>query len=81
MKPFYEHDCPMCVFLGHYENQDLYYCDNEPTLIARYGSDGDYVSGMEVAVRHKKRNHDEHPLVVAFDRAVEMNLIDAEYEL
>jgi hypothetical protein len=45
-KPIFEHDCEKCIFLGHYEGYDLYFCKNEPTVIARYGENGDYMSGL-----------------------------------
>lgn len=51
--PMFTHDCEQCVFLGHYNNHDLYYCGHPdvqqgiPTLIARWGNDGpEYSSGM-----------------------------------
>jgi len=47
-----EHDCDGCSYLGSLDYQgvpiDFYYCPNEPTLVARYGPDGDYSSGMRV---------------------------------
>lgn len=53
LKPRFKHECKHCVFLGaHIHNQrwhDLYYCPanlGEPTVIARYGEGGDYMSGM-----------------------------------
>lgn len=62
MKPYHFHDCSSCIFLGSVHNKeegakendmvDLYFhpCegkrDNECTLIARYGEDGDYSSGL-----------------------------------
>lgn len=50
----YSHDCNSCIFLGQYEEYDLYFCGKkggktimEATLIARSGSDGpDYISGL-----------------------------------
>ena len=49
--PRYKHDCEDCIFLGHFEEYDLYYCpDDNPvltTVIARYGDIGDqYMSGL-----------------------------------
>lgn len=48
--PRHKHDCERCVFLGSYENFDLYVCpasgERISTVVARYGDDGpDYVSG------------------------------------
>ncbi len=50
--PRYDHDCPCCIFLGKEEQYDLYYCRQMgmPTVIARFGPDGDYLSGMSFAV-------------------------------
>jgi hypothetical protein len=48
--PKFKHDCNVCNFLGHFENHDLYYCKNEPTVIARFSSKGpDYSSGLVFA--------------------------------
>jgi len=50
--PVYRHDCNACVFLGHYEEKDLYYCPGGPggtggTVIARAsGKPSDYASGL-----------------------------------
>ena len=47
--PVFEHDCDACIFLGHYEGHDLWFCPREVagyTVIARWSSDGpDYRSG------------------------------------
>lgn len=57
-QPVHKHDCNSCVFLGNYvltretstDTLDLYYCPNEPTVVARFGSDGpDYSSGLVFA--------------------------------
>lgn len=45
--PRYPHDCAECHFLGEYREYDLYFCPKEPTIIARHGQDGDYLSGIE----------------------------------
>jgi hypothetical protein len=55
--PLYEHDCPLCTFLGSVEyldrHYDLYFCRQghlEPTVIARHGSEpAHYSSGLELA--------------------------------
>lgn len=78
-KPQWEHDCASCTFLGHYrntkENYDLYYCANEPTLIARHSSDGpDYTSGIVFGARAIIRGDLSHPLAVAMQRAKERGI-------
>lgn len=45
----YMHDCEECVFLGTHDQYDLYYCEANPTVIARYGAEGDYLSGLLLA--------------------------------
>jgi hypothetical protein len=45
----YQHDCEECVFLGTHDRYDLYFCEANPTVIARYGIDGDYLSGLLLA--------------------------------
>ena len=48
----YEHDCACCIYLGQEKQYDLYYCRQMgmPTVIARFGNNGDYLSGMSFAV-------------------------------
>ncbi len=50
----YEHDCDHCKPLGMFRDFDLYYCPQGglPTVIARYGEDGNYTSGLDAADRH-----------------------------
>lgn len=45
--PMWEHDCDCCVYLGTFNNADLYFCPRGiPTVISRFSSDGpDYCSG------------------------------------
>ncbi len=65
--PRYEHDCTACVFLGQYNEYDLYFCPHEPTLIARRSSeDGDYRSGIVFALC----NEPPYPLCEALRRAL-----------
>jgi hypothetical protein len=48
--PRYEHDCSRCTFLGEWREYDLYFCldrGTRPTVIARHGEDGEYLSGIE----------------------------------
>lgn len=44
--PQYQHDCERCTFLGRFQNHDLYHCIDPHTLIARFGEDGEYTSGL-----------------------------------
>jgi hypothetical protein len=70
--PRYTHDCDQCVFLGWYEECDLYFCArNIVTVIARYGNDGhEYTSGLTFT--------DVDPeLAEAKKRAVERGLLPA----
>jgi hypothetical protein len=47
----HEHDCACCTYLGQHEQYDLHYCGRgRPTVIARFGPDGDYLSGMDFAI-------------------------------
>jgi hypothetical protein len=68
-EPRHEHDCDCCTYLGHFEKYDLYHCAHggNPTVIARYGDDGDYMSGMCFAGQVK-------PLGVAKERALAKGL-------
>lgn len=44
----FAHDCSDCKPLGEFGGTDLYFCDQGgiPTVIARYGENGDYFSGL-----------------------------------
>tara|TARA_R100001463_G_scaffold106247_2_gene160851 strand:- start:668 stop:997 length:330 start_codon:yes stop_codon:yes gene_type:complete len=50
----YKHDCDNCVFLGRWKEFDLYYCpaaeSNRDNFIARYGTEGSYLSGYNIAM-------------------------------
>lgn len=49
MTPRHTHDCERCTFLGCYGESDLYHCASSmagPTVIARFGPEGDYASAM-----------------------------------
>jgi hypothetical protein len=48
--PKYKHDCDQCIYLGIYEDYDLYFCKQggkSPTVLARFGNAGpEYLSGL-----------------------------------
>lgn len=67
----YTHDCEACVFLGTHAQYDLYYCEANPTVIARYGTDGDYNSGLACAST-------DPILAIATVRAIVAGLLTAE---
>ena len=50
--PRFLHHCPGCVFLGHHDKHDLYFCPQggHPTVMARFDNDDpDYKSGLVLA--------------------------------
>lgn len=53
MEPRYNNYCKECEYLGQYEEFDLYYCSQGglPTVIARYGEEEKYISGMNFATK------------------------------
>lgn len=68
--PMFEHDCDTCKFLGTTNAgkrpADLYFHPGPgTTVIARYGKEGDYTSGLEL-IRH------DAALAVAAERALRM---------
>jgi len=68
--PRFLHNCDVCVFLGHLEGNDLYFCPKEPTVLARYGDDGpEYTSGISLAELDPR-------LAEAFRRADKKGLLD-----
>lgn len=65
----YPHDCSQCVFLGLYQEYDLYYCPQIglPTVLARYGHEGhEYYSGLGLSMQ---------PLIEAQSRAIDRGLL------
>ncbi len=69
--PRFKHDCDICKYLGMYEEYDLYFCENEPTVIARYSSNGpDYMSGLMFATENRSK-----PLYEAKKLAIQQGLI------
>lgn len=45
----HKHDCEQCRPLGEFMEFDLYFCEQQiggPTVIARFGPNGNYNSGM-----------------------------------
>lgn len=50
--PIHEHDCKHCIYIGSSYKRDYYLCISKEhpslsTLVARYGKDGNYNSGLE----------------------------------
>lgn len=81
--PTHQHDCDHCTSLEDcvYGNHtyDLYFCNQGglgPTVIARYGDDDSAnCSGIPTAQTYKRAGYGDHPLAIAYDRAVEKGLI------
>lgn len=77
----YIHDCSNCIFLGRFKKYDLYICLGsqrtghkfDDTVIARYGEDGDYYSGMPF-------REVNFALKECFKRACDKGLIKDDYE-
>lgn len=55
--PRHEHDCSACVFLGRHKDADLYFHESGipafTTVIARYGPDGNYFSGLAFSAPYR----------------------------
>ena len=67
--PRYTHDCSACIFLGAYNEYDLYFCyqGGNKTVIARYGLNGtDYHSGLMLAATRQVHEHVHPELRVAY---------------
>ena len=68
----FTHDCDVCKYLGRYEEYDLYFCKDEPTVVARFSSVGaDYASGMAFATIGGLE-----PLHEARQRAIKQGLLN-----
>jgi hypothetical protein len=67
----YKHDCKKCIYLGDYLEYDLYFCEKEPTVIARYGNEGEeYISGLPFA-----KISESIPLYIAKELAIKKKLL------
>ncbi len=81
IKPIYEHDCTSCIFLGTILNDkdlpvDLYFCPKEPTILARFSSEGsDYTSGLR-GLNVGQFPHERH---IAYLLARQRKLIPHKY--
>ena len=81
-KPYHEHDCQNCIYLGsstetengHTSDYDYYFCHHKgehpclSSLIARYGENGDYSSGLSFVMS-------TIPLNKALQLAAEQNVL------
>jgi len=87
MKPFHEHDCDRCIYLGSDEEgleekikTDYYFCHKPgehpclSTLIARYGEFGDYSSGIDFVMSSIGMNK-------ALKLAIEKNVLPEDIKL
>ena len=73
----HQHDCETCQYLGEFESNgqvyDLYHHDPDiRTLIARYGPDGEYMSGLCFGIRFQ--DDPQNPLGEAYRRAKQQGL-------
>ena len=77
--PQHKHDCSQCTFLGRYNEYDLYFCHQNgmPTIIARYGEAGNYMSGLSFAIADLT-DYKDSPLAVGLVRAIERKLLKIE---
>lgn len=82
-KPVFQHDCPNCQFLGHYQKRDLYFCKyngggndpkvDHPTVLSRFGNEGyQYSSGLLFKYR-------EGHLLEAIHRSIKRELMTQEF--
>jgi hypothetical protein len=67
------HDCSNCQYLGSSNDHDYYFCFSKEypilsTLIARFGENGDYSSGLEFVMSNTELN-------VALRLASEQNVL------
>lgn len=72
--PQHPHDCDRCVFLGRHGTDDLYFHDGGAvphftTLIARFGEDGDYSSGMAFSVPYTSIDGAQQPALPSLAEA------------
>ena len=69
--PIHEHDCDICISLGEFNGEDLYFHPGKHwTLISRYGTHGDYCSGGWIMKNPQ--------MIEARRRAVERGFITAD---
>lgn len=79
--PRFEHDCQNCIFLGGYEEYDLYFCPQGglPTIIARTSSEGgDYFTIYPPKEWRKSLHGMQEALFAAGQRAIALGLTTEE---
>ena len=54
MKPQYKHDCENCLFIGVFNNFDVYIClgTEAGSMIARFGDEGSQYASCNIALLH-----------------------------
>lgn len=82
--PKWEHDCDCCLFLGTFNNADLYFCPSDmgiPTVIARLSSEpSDYASGEMIGRTESYPTATHRELRVAWLIAKDCGLVKDEEE-
>lgn len=80
-RKLYKHECKSCVYLGKFNNEDLYYYPIESfTFLARHGNGiNDFTSGIIFAEAEKDDMNS--PLGEAYRRSIERNYFKSETEI
>lgn len=74
-KPNFLHNCKECIFLGHFDKHDLYYCPSgapTPRLKARFDHDD---VDMKWCVASARRAEGDRHLLQAFQIALKSGLL------
>lgn len=80
MIPRYKHDCKACVYVGQYQEYDLYACPQYslPTIIARYSSEGSHYLSADVSVALLAQSEGGEALRLGLRKAVDRGLVEVK---
>lgn len=78
------HDCESCDFLGHFFGHDVYlhaYTSREPSIIARFGSDGPEYYSMPISLFSRQLMENQPIVYTGYEdnRLVETRMPFQEY--
>lgn len=87
--PIHKHDCDQCIYLGRVDTNnrsgDGYICPSEkygPTILFRYGQEGEYSSYSIEELRDYRKIMKERPdwwFTLVFNLAIQKQLLDSKY--
>lgn len=73
----HEHDCDTCIFMGTFDEYDLYFCPGSKSMIGRHGPEGEYKSlsvSTYIRIRKAGMASKDDPLNECLERLIDMGI-------